>query len=293
MVSNSKGFDVRIVDFSLIHNHKKKDAEKLLEIINPKQGQAILDAMSGYGAVALEIFDFAKKNAINLDLYLLDESKVQIERSKQNLLGLGPDRFVKSDIRKTIFSDAFFDTVIIKMGIHELPKKHQKAVFKEVFRILKKGGKLVVWDLSFLNPETQKVFQDIIRKKDRLAGFDELVRKRYFPRRQELFCLFKETGFESVSVVHKIDAKLSMRVRESELVSKNRQELIGKKGTLSKKDESALKKLGKKRCDALVSFAKKYMKSVPANVKLQFACSETKNDIHLTPNKEIIVGYKN
>jgi len=292
MVSDSKGFDARIVDFSIIHSQKKQDLEKFMEIISLKEGQVVLDAMSGYGAVALEILDFAKIKGFSLEVFLLDESPVQIECSKQNLPSLKPNHFIESDVRKTPFSDAFFDTVVIRMGLHELPEQEQKNALKEVFRILKHGGKLIAWDLSFLDSKTQKVFQELIRKKDELAGFETLAEKRYFPRREELLEIFKTTGFENVSVAQKIVVPHCMRVREPELVSKDRLELIKRQGVLSKKDETALKKTGKNRCDVLVSFAKKYMKTIPQEVKQQLHYSETKNDILFAPNKETIIGYK-
>jgi ubiquinone/menaquinone biosynthesis C-methylase UbiE len=293
-LSNSKiiSFNDRIVDFKQIHNQKPEDFEKFLDIIDVKPDQVILDGMDGYGAVAKEILNRSKTSGFIPEIYTLDESPIQVDRARLNIPNIKPDHLIQADMRQTPFPDNKFDTVVIKMGIHEVPKTEQLVVMKEVYRILKKGGKFVIWDLSFHNLETQKVFQDLIRKKDEIAGFESLVKNRYFPRQDELVTTFKDAGFSNVEVVHEIDAHLSMRVREAELVSKDRRALLTQKEILTPEDEVFLAELGKKRCHELVSIIKKYMASVPEDIKTQLQYEETEDDIKLVPNKEIIVGYK-
>ena len=286
------GFDVRIVDFKLVHNQKQEDFDAFVDIIDPKDGQIILDGMDGYGAAAKEILVTASQKGFKPEIYTLDESAVQVERARKNIPDIDEKHIIKADVRETPFANNFFDTVVIKMGIHELPKDEQQKAVDEMFRVLKQGGKFVTWDLSLVDPETQKIFQDVIRKKDELAGFDKLVESRYFPRRDELLALFEKAGFKDVSLAHKIDAKLSLRVRESELVSKERTQIIKERGVVTKDEEEMLGALGKKKCDELVAFAKVYMKTVPEDVKRRMNYIETEDDIRFEPNKEVIVGYK-
>jgi len=287
------GFDVRIVDFKLVHNQKQEDFDAFVNIIDPKDGQVILDGMDGYGAAAKEILTTAAQKGVKPEIYTLDESAVQVEKAKKNVPDIDEKHIIKADMRETPFSNNFFDTVVIKMGIHEVQKEEQQKIVNEVYRILKENGKFVTWDLSLADRETQVIFQDIIRKKDELAGFDKLVESRYFPRRDELLALFEKAGFQNVSVAHKIDAKLSLRVRESELVSKERSQIMKNRGVVSLEEETQLAELGKKKCDELVAFAKVYMKDVPDEVKKRMNYIETENDIRFEPNKEVIVGYKN
>ncbi len=286
------GFDDRIVDFSVIHNHKKEDVTAFVDIIDAKKGQVILDGMDGYGSVAKEILKKTEAEGFHLEIYTVDESSVQVERARQNIPHAEEQHIIQADIRKVPFEDNKFDTVVIKMGIHEVPKGEQIKVVQEMYRVLKPGGKFVTWELSFLDPETQKAFQDIIRKKDEIAGFEKLVTNRYFPRRDELLELFTEAGFQNVAVAHRIDSQLTMRVRETELVSKDKKKLLDEKGSLRSEDEDSLKTLGTKRCDELVSFIKKYMADAPDELKKKFDYYELENDVHLVPNKEIIVGFK-
>jgi len=285
-------FNDRIVDFKAIHNQKPEDFEKFIDIIDAQPGEVILDGMDGYGAAAKEIIQKAETKGFTPEIYTLDESIVQVERARQNIPNIQPDHLIQSDMRQTPFSNEKFNTVVIKMGLHEVPKIDQVVILKEVYRILKEGGKFVTWDLSFHDSETQKVFQDLIRKKDEIAGFESLVENRYFPRQDELIAAFNEAGFKNVSVVHEVEARLSMRVRESELVSKDRKALLDKNGIITAEDETYLSELGQKRCDELVAFAKQYMSTIPEDVRQRIQYEETENDIKLVPNKEIIVGYK-
>ncbi|MSU55381.1 MAG: methyltransferase domain-containing protein [Candidatus Taylorbacteria bacterium] len=286
------GFDDRVVDFHLIHNQKTEDVRVFIDIIDSKPNDVILDGMDGYGAVAREILDTTEPKGFQPEIYTVDESVVQVERARQNMPDVQEDHLVQADIRNMPFEDKKFNTVIIKMGIHELPKSAQPDILKEVSRVLKPGGKFVTWELSFPDEASQVIFQDIIRKKDELAGFNRLVENRYFPRQDELLKLFADAGFEKVEVAHKVDAKLSMRVREQELVSKERKQIMSEEGTLTAEKEKELAELGKERCDQLVAFIKEYMSRVPESIRKQMEYYESENDTFLSPNKDIILGYK-
>jgi len=293
-ISKSKtvSFDDRIVDFKAIHNQKPEDFERFIDIIDAQPGQVILDGMDGYGAAAKEIIQNAGKKGFSPEIYTLDESTTQVENARKNIPNIQPDHIIQSDIRNTPFSSEMFDTVVIKMGLHEIPKLDQVVAIKEVYRILKNGGKFVTWDLSFHDSETQKVFQDLIRKKDQIAGFDSLVENRYFSRQEELISALNVAGFKNVLIAHEVDARLSMRVRESELVSKDRKALMDKNGVITTEEENMLAELGKRRCGELISFAKEYMASISDEVKKRMQYEETEDDIKIVPNKEILVGYK-
>ncbi|MBX4210977.1 class I SAM-dependent methyltransferase [Candidatus Parcubacteria bacterium] len=83
------------------------------------------------------------------------------------------------------------------MGLHEVSLQQHLAILKEFYRILKPNGKVIVWDIM-LSGETQELFQDIIRKKDQLAGFDLLVKERYFFREDEFIKNAQDSGFRSI-----------------------------------------------------------------------------------------------
>ena len=150
-------------------------------------------------------------------MYLDDESEVQIKRAKENLPQIPKSHISTESFPKSHFKNNFFDTIVIKMGLHEVPKEEQLKVLRDFFRILKPKGKVVIWDIM-LNNDNQSLFQDVIRKKDELAGFDMLVKERYFFREEEFLENVKKAGFTRIKDFHTIHNRFSSRRRlESEL----------------------------------------------------------------------------
>ncbi len=197
------GFDTRIVRYEEIHKVTGGDYEALVRAIDPKPGEVILEGCAGYADVSKHIVEATADFDEKPEIYILDESPVQISRAREELRALPDDHILLGDIRTTGLPDDKFDKVVIKMGVHELPQAEQSKVFSEMHRILRPGGKFIMWDLS-LDQDTQKAFQDIIRKKDELAGFDMLVANRYFQRHDELEKLFRDAGFREVKDEHRI-----------------------------------------------------------------------------------------
>jgi 16S rRNA G1207 methylase RsmC len=76
-----QGFDNRIVSYEEIHSIDPEDFKKLIDAIDPKSSEAILDAMCGYGAVGKAILEKAPK----ANVFFLDESEMQIKRAKENV----------------------------------------------------------------------------------------------------------------------------------------------------------------------------------------------------------------
>jgi len=207
-----EGFDARIVSYEHIHSIDPKDEEAMIKAINLKPNEKILDAFCGYGAVGKNCLAREPK----IDLWLNDESKVQIKRAKENLPNIPSNHFIAEDFLKWDIKQ-YFDKVVIKMGLHEVSKKLQVEVAKKVSQILKPNGKFIVWDIM-LDDKNQTLFQDVIRKKDELSGFNMLVRKRYFFREDEFLETIKKAGFSKIKDFYTINYRFSSRKRlESEL----------------------------------------------------------------------------
>ncbi|MEK6917814.1 MAG: class I SAM-dependent methyltransferase [Nanoarchaeota archaeon] len=203
-----EGFDVRIVSYEYIHSINPSDFKALVKAVNPKPNENILDAFCGYGAVGKTILAKEKK----ANLYFEDESEVQLKRAIKNITEIPKNRFISTKFPKTGFTQEFFDKIVIKMGIHEVSKKIQYEVAKEVNRVLKKNGKFIVWDIM-LSKKNQKLFQDVLRKKDELAGFNILTRERYFFREDEFIDAMKKGGFSHIKEYRKITYRFSSNKR--------------------------------------------------------------------------------
>ncbi len=70
-------------------------------------------------------------------------------------------------------------------------------MYKEVLRILKPKGMYLNWTFV-LDNFNQKFFKDAVRFKDKLAGFEDLVKNRYFMTKKEFSEDIKKAGFSSL-----------------------------------------------------------------------------------------------
>ena len=282
-----KGFDDRIVRYEQIHHVKDSDYEALIKAIDPKEGEIIFEGCAGYADASKYIIEATKNFNQKPQLYILDESLIQTERAKKELQ-LPENHVIVGDIRETGMSENSFDKTIIKMGIHELLKEEQQKAFTEMYRILKPGGKFVIWELS-LNDKNQKVFQDVLRKKDELAGFNDLVKNRYFQKHDELQSLFENAGFTEIKDEYNIRYTFNPKSRFEELVSKDRLEMLREKETLSQENEQELKRMAQERVNALIQYIRQRV-SEEAKVIVDF--KDLGDDIEMSFNKIIMSGEK-
>ncbi len=253
-------FDSRIVHYEKIHQITTEQISALVRAVALKPNQKILDGCCGYGSVTRWLIDNVGSNVIDTcNFFLLDDSLVQIERAKENLKGNRNITYAVKNITALPYPNNTFDTVIIKMGLHENPKEVQVEIIKEVFRVLKPGGKFVIWEL-YLNNLTQPIFQSFIRKKDALAGFNALVQKRYIPRSDEIREAMANSGFGNFTEHYIFNPVLGTKVRLRELISRELKE-----AGLSEPDEN-LQKIAEERLDSLNEFLRKELTDEQKNI---------------------------
>jgi ubiquinone/menaquinone biosynthesis C-methylase UbiE len=103
------------------------------------------------------------------------------------------------DSEKLPFADEQLDLVVVKMGLHELPFESQVSLIQDTYRVLKPGGRFVIWgnliDRDQVTGRDLIGFNEIIRKKDSLAGFSVMSNRRYFTSQEELFSSLIQAGF--------------------------------------------------------------------------------------------------
>jgi ubiquinone/menaquinone biosynthesis C-methylase UbiE len=217
-------FDSRIVQYEKVHAITDQQICAMVAAVDLKPAQTILDSCCGYGSVTRWLIEsMGTEKASTCSFFLVDESGVQIERARENLKNHTNTTYHVGDIESLPYENNYFDTVIIKMGLHENPKTTQEKIVQELYRILKPGGKIVIWEL-YLDIHTQPIFQSFIQKKDELAGFSNLVQKRYFPRDDEIKEVVKKAGFEKFAEHYVFCPVLGTKIRLDELVSKDLKE---------------------------------------------------------------------
>ena len=165
-------------------------------IASLKEGDIVLDLGSGAG---FDVFLAAKKigstgKAIGVDMTdeMLKKARVNAERG-----GYTNVEFKKGDIENLPIDNNSIDVVISNCVINLAPDKAK--VFKETYRVLKTGGRLMVSDVVLVKP----LPEDLKNDKDLLVGCvsGAILKDEYLN-------LLKEAGFSNITIHKEIPAFL-------------------------------------------------------------------------------------
>jgi len=255
------GFEIRKVDFSKLHNVQNEDLLRLVRTLEIKPGQHILDMMCGYGAVSEVIL----QQTTQISLSMCDLHQAQLDLIPKKIREQSSDITV-GDARSAPYPDQTFDSIVIKMGVHDVPQYDQPLIFQEAYRMLKPGGNFVIWDVMPDSGAGQDAFMRQIQKKDELAGYESLTVDRYFYRGDQVVWLYQNGGFINVEEV------FSAHFRE------------GTQRRLADELQNDQTKL-----DELNAFTRK---STPESVKKEFQDEDTGDDIRLTVPNRVFRGKK-
>jgi SAM-dependent methyltransferase len=156
---------------------------------NLRAGEVVVDLGCGGG---LDVFLAAQKVGPTGKAIGIDMTREMLERARANAQrqGLSNVEFHQSTIDKLPLSDASVDCVISNCVINLAPDK--QAVFAEIGRILKPGGRLAVSDIALKKPLPQEVGRDLLAYVGCIAGAISIV---------EYVNGLKAAGFSAVEVV--------------------------------------------------------------------------------------------
>ena len=217
-MNNSNSYDKRKVFYEHIHSIDEEDVKQFIKTIDIQNNQKILDACCWYWYISKHINKEIKEKNFNTRIYAFDNSDLQIKRAKQNLDKENNIEIIQSDVISMPFDDNFFDTTVIKMWLHEVTKDEQAKMLKELLRVTKTWWRICIRELS-LSDKTHPIFSKFIRKKDVIWEFTSLVENRYFPKKEDILNLLKETWWEDGELSHDIYPTLSIHNRKHELIS--------------------------------------------------------------------------
>jgi len=122
---------------------RKYEAELILDLLSPKQGEILLDSGCGTGIFTHDILSSGAK-VIGLDLSL-----PMLMRAEKKLNGY-PLQMVLADMLDLPFPDSSFDKVVSVTALEFI--EDGKAAVGELFRVTKRGGRIVVATLNSLSP---------------------------------------------------------------------------------------------------------------------------------------------
>lgn len=121
--------------------------EDLLRLLRPKGSELILDVGTGWGLVAIGLAKSLKEG----HAYGIDISANALRNAEKNADIEGVSRntsFVHGDARSIPFPDGYFDIVVANFLMPVVAKSERDTVLKELYRVAKPGGRIVISDLQ-------------------------------------------------------------------------------------------------------------------------------------------------
>ena len=126
-----------------IHHLWKRTA---IRIMNLNPGDRVLDVCGGTGDLAILAAGPVGRSG-RVIIYDINRAMIEAGVKKINASISGEDIwFVQGDAEHVSFPDGYFDAVMVGFGIRNVT--HMDQGFKEMFRVLKPGGKMMCLEFS-------------------------------------------------------------------------------------------------------------------------------------------------
>ena len=159
--------------------------DKLIETLSLRPNTAVLDVGCGTGRFLARMLEANPSIAATG----LDLSSGMIEQAQTNLEAFGNRVcLIRGDSEKLPFGDNAFDAVTCVHSFHHYP--HQGRVLREMHRVLKPGGQLVIVDANRDSWWGWLVFDGVVRTIEGLI---------HHCSAQQFEGLFESAGFEEIA----------------------------------------------------------------------------------------------
>ena len=180
-------------------------------VADVRPGHQVLDIAGGTGDLALA---FAKRVGPTGRVVHTDINEAMLRTGRDRLLDLGTVLpTVVCDAEHLPFPDQHFDRVSVAFGLRNMTHKDQ--ALREMCRVLKPGGKLLVLEFSKVAPPLEKIYDwysfNILPQLGRWVARDETSYRylaesiRMHPGQDALKDLMKQNGFGHVDI-HNLSA---------------------------------------------------------------------------------------
>ncbi len=173
-------------------------------VANVGEGSKVLDIAGGTGDLALA---FAKKVGVTGEVVLTDINEAMLRTGRDRLLDAGVALpTMVCDAEKLPFADNHFDVVAVAFGLRNMT--HKDVALKEMNRVLKPRGKLLVLEFSKVAKPLAKAYDwysfKVLPALGKLVAGDDASYRylaesiRMHPDQDDLKTLMKEGGFGHV-----------------------------------------------------------------------------------------------
>lgn len=180
-------------------------------LANVHEGQRVLDIAGGSGDISRLFLDKVGRSG---QVVLTDINNAMLRVGRDRLLDEGkPTPTAQCDAEKLPFPDNYFDCVSIAFGLRNVT--HKDAALREMRRVLKPGGRVIVLEFSKVAKPLEKMydlysFKLLPRMGEIIANDADSYRYlaesiRMHPGQEELRQMMKAAGFGHVDV-HNLSA---------------------------------------------------------------------------------------
>jgi arsenite methyltransferase len=168
-----------------------------------KPGEICVDLGSGRGTDVMRLAESVGESGF---VYGIDISDGMIQKATTtaNRLGITNVEFVSSTLEKLSLNDSIADLVISNCTINHASDK--QAVWNEIFRILKKGGRFVISDIYSSAPVPEEFRNDPVAIAECWAG--SVTREEYLEQ-------LDKAGFSYINIIEESDPYEKGRIRVS------------------------------------------------------------------------------
>jgi ubiquinone/menaquinone biosynthesis C-methylase UbiE len=129
----------------LMMDFLKPKGNEIIRLINPKDGEVVLDVASGTGEPGLTIASMIPNGKVVITDLADHMLEISIEHASQR--GIKNVDFLACDVCELPYEDNTFDAISCRFGFMFFPEMHLAA--NEIYRVLKPGGRVAtsVWNL--------------------------------------------------------------------------------------------------------------------------------------------------
>ncbi|MBP9690912.1 class I SAM-dependent methyltransferase [Candidatus Woesebacteria bacterium] len=152
----------------------------------------IADLMSGPGKLGLGMKELAKGNELNHHFFFLDLALNQL----QQIMPSDTSIRVGADARMLPIENGSLDVVTARYSIKDLPPNDQVTALREIRRVLRPGGTLVIADMVAF-PDTKEWLNKQHSLKQELGGRNpKFEGKCHIPTAEEWLSIVEQSGLK-------------------------------------------------------------------------------------------------
>ena len=216
-----ESFGAQSKKFSSYHMSKSEYTDYLIQHIETDGSENALEVAAGTAICGRAIAPYVKNiECLDLTQAMLEEGKRLAKQEKIENIS-----FVAGNAEQLPYENDTFDLIITRLSLHHFLEPEKP--FQEMKRVLKTGGKLIIWDMEATTEELREVNDQIETMRD--ASHTKTLSKSEFEKlfEKDFALKFEETVLVPVNLQNWMDLTNTSKDVQKEIVKRMETELIG------------------------------------------------------------------